>query len=173
MPKHMPIGVFNDQSDYHHPTNTYTYNTNSPAKKRARSSSSLTPAEDNSLSDSIKLGTVRNWRDVQSTSDTKGQMKTLSMKKKDTNSTNNDSEEPLKLARNLENNTYIEKINKTRPQRSKHARGSHLDVWNRVAPKDVTAQCTNCNKIVGISRFAVHLDKCMGIGNVRKSSIHS
>ena len=86
---------------------------------------------------------------------------------------NEDSEESSKSSRNLESSARVEIINKTRPQRSKHTRGSHLDVWNRVAPKDVTAKCTICNKVVGISRFAVHLDKCMGIGNVRKSSIHS
>ena len=55
--------------------------------------------------------------------------------------------------------------------KSKNTSVNNLDVWNRIPPKDITSTCTNCGKLVGVSRFAIHLDKCMGIGNVRKSSM--
>ena len=52
-------------------------------------------------------------------------------------------------------------------------RNINLDVWNRVPDINITTTCTICNKAVGVSRFAQHLDKCMGIGKVRKSSVCS
>mmetsp|Transcript_20742 Transcript_20742/g.30561 ORF Transcript_20742/g.30561 Transcript_20742/m.30561 type:complete len:198 (-) Transcript_20742:120-713(-) len=47
--------------------------------------------------------------------------------------------------------------------------GANGDIWARVPPKEPkhSPQCPNCGRSVSASRFASHLDKCMGIGNSR------
>lgn len=72
---------------------------------------------------------------------------------------------------NSNNNNDENKLEKNKRSRSNSA-CNYLDVWNRVPPKDALATCTICNKVIGVSRFAQHLDKCLGIGKVRKSSIN-
>lgn len=48
----------------------------------------------------------------------------------------------------------------------------NLDIWGRVPPRDVSITCSNCGKHVGVSRFTIHLEKCMGFHfNTRKSSM--
>eukprot|EP00565_Helicotheca_tamesis_P009339 CAMPEP_0185734312 /NCGR_PEP_ID=MMETSP1171-20130828/22122_1 /TAXON_ID=374046 /ORGANISM="Helicotheca tamensis, Strain CCMP826" /LENGTH=214 /DNA_ID=CAMNT_0028404273 /DNA_START=4 /DNA_END=645 /DNA_ORIENTATION=- len=43
-------------------------------------------------------------------------------------------------------------------------RGSQLDVWSRVPPKDPgNVLCSICGRQVNALRFAPHLDKCMGM----------
>lgn len=44
---------------------------------------------------------------------------------------------------------------------------SGVDAWGRVPPKDVLTTCKLCSKTLSATRFAAHLDKCLGIGNTR------
>jgi len=46
---------------------------------------------------------------------------------------------------------------------------SGIDAWGRIPPKDVLTCCSNCTKILSATRFAAHLDKCLGVGNSRGS----
>jgi|AntRauTorckE5430_2_1112549.scaffolds.fasta_scaffold04254_3 hypothetical protein len=39
---------------------------------------------------------------------------------------------------------------------------SGVDAWNRIAPPDVLTTCKNCRKVLSATRFASHLDKCLG-----------
>lgn len=49
---------------------------------------------------------------------------------------------------------------------------SNLDIWGKFPPKEPkkTVKCTVCSRFVSTSRFASHLDKCMGLSTVRGSS---
>jgi hypothetical protein len=42
-----------------------------------------------------------------------------------------------------------------------------VDAWGRVPPKDTLTVCKLCSKNMSATRFAAHLDKCLGIGNSR------
>lgn len=44
---------------------------------------------------------------------------------------------------------------------------SGVDAWGRIPPKDVLTTCKVCSKNMSATRFAAHLDKCLGIGNSR------
>lgn len=43
------------------------------------------------------------------------------------------------------------------------------DAWGRIPAKDVLTTCKLCSKNMSATRFAAHLDKCLGIGNSRAS----
>ncbi|KAL3943757.1 MAG: hypothetical protein SGBAC_002180 [Bacillariaceae sp.] len=49
---------------------------------------------------------------------------------------------------------------------------SNLDIWGNFPPKEPkkTVKCTLCSRFVSTSRFASHLDKCMGLSTARGSS---
>ena len=49
---------------------------------------------------------------------------------------------------------------------------NHTDIWGNTPPKEPKAQtrCNVCGKNVGVSRFAPHLDKCMGIGTTVRAA---
>lgn len=49
---------------------------------------------------------------------------------------------------------------------------SNLDIWGKFPPKEPkkTVKCPECNRFVSTSRFASHLDKCMGLSTARGSS---
>ena len=42
-----------------------------------------------------------------------------------------------------------------------------VDAWGRIPPKDILTVCKLCSKNMSATRFAAHLDKCLGIGNSR------
>ncbi len=66
------------------------------------------------------------------------------------------------------NSSVVENKERKLPKRNSHL----LDIWGHIPPKDVTVTCPNCNKVVGVSRFTIHLEKCMGFNfNTRKSSM--
>jgi hypothetical protein len=46
---------------------------------------------------------------------------------------------------------------------------THLDVWGNLPPKEPkqTVECQLCGRHVATSRFATHLDKCMGLSTTR------
>mmetsp|Transcript_9547 Transcript_9547/g.21186 ORF Transcript_9547/g.21186 Transcript_9547/m.21186 type:complete len:203 (-) Transcript_9547:37-645(-) len=46
-------------------------------------------------------------------------------------------------------------------------RRAGVDFWGRVVPKEPTApvNCVFCNRSVSATRLAIHLDKCLGLGN--------
>lgn len=154
----------------------------SPSKKRARFSSPL------SIDDEPKiLKIIENsddiYNDQLNNGAQHGQQKTDEDMKCEEDKNNNGGKEQEQSLSNEQKDKNIPessidetsmKLDKDTKQQSKSKpaiRNSHLDVWDRVPPKDVLTTCTNCNKVVGVSRFAQHLDKCLGIGNVRKSSM--
>ncbi|CAJ1953695.1 unnamed protein product [Cylindrotheca closterium] len=49
---------------------------------------------------------------------------------------------------------------------------SNLDIWGKFPPKEPkkTVKCAVCSRFVSTSRFASHLDKCMGLSTARGSS---
>ena len=49
---------------------------------------------------------------------------------------------------------------------------SNLDIWGKFPPKEpkTTVKCPECTRFVSTSRFASHLDKCMGLSTARGSS---
>ena len=49
---------------------------------------------------------------------------------------------------------------------------SHLDIWGNMPPKEPkqTCLCQLCGRHVSASRFAQHLDKCMGLSTARGAS---
>ena len=49
---------------------------------------------------------------------------------------------------------------------------SNLDIWGKFPPKEPkkTVKCPVCSRFVSTSRFASHLDKCMGLSTARGSS---
>ena len=54
----------------------------------------------------------------------------------------------------------------------KNSSNHNLDIWGRIPPRDVSVTCSNCGKHVGVTRFTIHLAKCMGFHcNTRKSSM--
>lgn len=46
---------------------------------------------------------------------------------------------------------------------------SNADIWGNIPPKEpkYLVECQICRRQVAVSRFAPHLDKCMGLGTVR------
>jgi len=48
---------------------------------------------------------------------------------------------------------------------------SGKDAWNRIPPTDVLTTCKNCRKVLSATRFATHLDKCLGLGTSRGRSL--
>jgi hypothetical protein len=46
---------------------------------------------------------------------------------------------------------------------------SNADIWGAIPPKEpkYMVECQICNRQVAASRFAPHLDKCMGLGTLR------
>ena len=46
---------------------------------------------------------------------------------------------------------------------------SNADIWGNIPPKEpkYLVECQVCLRQVSVSRFAAHLDKCMGLGTVR------
>jgi hypothetical protein len=48
---------------------------------------------------------------------------------------------------------------------------SAKDAWNRIPPTDVLTTCKNCSKVLSATRFAIHLDKCLGLGTSRGRSL--
>mmetsp|Transcript_19729 Transcript_19729/g.29098 ORF Transcript_19729/g.29098 Transcript_19729/m.29098 type:complete len:162 (-) Transcript_19729:466-951(-) len=48
---------------------------------------------------------------------------------------------------------------------------SGKDAWNRIPPTDVLTTCKNCCKVLSATRFATHLDKCLGLGTSRSRSL--
>lgn len=56
--------------------------------------------------------------------------------------------------------------------RGHHSTTTTTDIWGRIPPKEpkTTARCPVCSRHVSTSRFAPHLDKCMGIGSLSRAA---
>ena len=60
-------------------------------------------------------------------------------------------------------------INGTQQQQEQQPVGA--DIWGRIPPKEpkIMPKCDICGRQVSALRFAVHLDKCMNLGNSRQT----
>ena len=62
----------------------------------------------------------------------------------------------------------METINVPAPVMStRKSKGNNVDIWGNIPtkePKKKSVKCLLCCRMVSIVRFAVHLDKCMGLG---------
>lgn len=49
---------------------------------------------------------------------------------------------------------------------------TQLDIWGRLPPKEPESMidCPLCKRLVSTLRFALHLDKCMGLGTMCRAS---
>lgn len=87
------------------------------------------------------------------------------------NSSQNEQVVTVETTTTTTTETSTQQTSSTMVTRGHHA-STTTDIYGRVPPKEpkTTAKCPVCSRYVSTSRFAPHLDKCMGIGTMSRAA---